>query len=147
MTLKHCAECTTATYPEAEMCPHCGHDLFDQEVIDVAKISAIAGATDASTSVDVEGDPTDPHVNDVRGTADPEPERAAETDVEQAEDETPSDGYDDQTAEDLRAELGRRKDGEGRPLSRQGKREELIARLRENDAADAARQGQDNPFL
>lgn len=119
----------------------------------MAKITKHGGASDATTSVDVVGDPTDPHVNDVRGTADPDPEREGATEQgddqrsdEKADDQS-TDGYDDQTAEDLRAELGRRKDGEGRPLSKQGKREELIARLRENDAADAARQKQDNPFL
>jgi hypothetical protein len=129
MALLVCTGCTTRYSVGAVRCPHCGSTEHVEEgqeqmpKITVHGGPSVAGASVVGGSWADEGDP------DVW----PEPAAAEEGDVEQDATE-PADvpGYEDLTVEQMKEQLGER------GLAKTGKRDDLVARLVEDDAARAA---------
>lgn len=150
MALNVCADCTTRFAVGLKECPHCQSTNF-QEDGDMPKITAHGGASIAGAEVTGGqwGDDTEPEeapdaddIHEDPGTG--EPMTAVEGDelvgdgsgraLPPVDDEESSSApdYEDWTVEQLKEQLSER----GLPKS--GKRDDLVARLREDDAARAA---------
>ncbi|MFJ8784965.1 SAP domain-containing protein [Streptomyces sp. NPDC102476] len=120
-----CVECTTTFSVGAPRCPHCGSTTYtEQGVEDMPKITVHGGPSVAGASV-VGGSWSD------EGDADVWPEPAEEQ-GEETPAETPAHAYEDWTVEQLKEELA------ARNLAKSGKRDDLVQRLRDDDAARAA---------
>ena len=75
------------------------------------------------------------HGGMLQSNAEQFPEAAAEETLEGASSEETGDNYEELTVKDLQAEIDRRNEEEGTSLSRDGKKAELVDRLREDDVA------------
>jgi hypothetical protein len=122
-----CTVCSTVFSVGAPCCPHCGSTKHvEQGAEDMPKITrhggpTVAGATVVAGGWSNEGDP------DVW----PGPERVDEesSPSSEAAEPGPAPDYEAQTVEELKEQLAER----GLPKS--GKRDELVQRLRDDDAA------------
>lgn len=142
MALNVCQDCTTAFAVGLKKCPHCQSTNF-QEDSTVPKITALGGPsidgiTGGQWGDDTESDETATAPDD---GAEPEPEaepaeehasEEAATPVSEEPKSSPEPGYEEWTVEQLKEQLGER----GLPKS--GKRDDLVARLVEDDAARTA---------
>jgi hypothetical protein len=142
MALNVCGSCTTQFAVGLKKCPHCQSTDF-QEDGPMPKITAHGGASIAGAEVTGGqwGDDTEPDETPAPAESSAEPEQeeedgepAAESSSAAAseEPEEPEPGYEEWTVEQLKEQLAER----GLPKS--GKRDDLVARLVEDDNARTA---------
>jgi RNA polymerase subunit RPABC4/transcription elongation factor Spt4 len=141
MALNVCQDCTTRFAVGLRKCPQCGSTDFQEDGAMSPKITNHGGASIAGTEVTGGqwGDDTEP--DEAPAAVVEEPEDSAGPEQAEAEGEEPSPeepelapepGYEEWTVEQLKEQLSER----GLPKS--GKRDDLVARLVEDDAARAA---------
>lgn len=124
MATWECAECTTVYSVGAPKCPQCGSTVRvneqtrPEEEQDMAKITVHGGPSNAAADEEQGGEDA-PVSGESAASAEGSPEP----------------GYEDWTAEQLKAELDKR------GLPKTGKKDDLAARLREDDTARTAEPG------
>ncbi|MFG2269132.1 SAP domain-containing protein [Streptomyces chartreusis] len=127
MTLRVCLDCSTAFAVGVRLCPHCGSERNAEQG------TAAAMGIHAGVPVETEED-TMPKITRHGGASFPPDEETAAAEVDgagAAEPETTdvTPGYEDMTVEQLKEQLA------ARDLPKSGKRDELVQRLRDDDAA------------
>lgn len=144
MALNACQDCTTRFAVGLTRCPHCQSTDF-QEDGDMPKITAHGGASIAGAEVTGGqwGDDTEPDESPAPAESGTEPEQEEEgsegtlpenlsSPVSEEPEPSPEPGYEEWTVEQLKEQLTER----GLPKS--GKRDDLVTRLRKDDAARTA---------
>lgn len=129
MTLRVCLDCSTAFAVGVRLCPHCGSERNAEQG------TAAAMGIHAGVPVETEED-TMPKITRHGGASFPPDEETAAAEVDGGGEPAPetteaasAPGYEDMTVEQLKEQLA------ARDLPKSGKRDELVQRLRDDDAA------------
>lgn len=127
MTLRVCLDCSTAFAVGVPLCPHCGSERNAEQG------TAAAMGIHAGVPVETEEDSM-PKITRHGGASFPPVEETAAAEADDGGEPTPettetAPGYEDMTVEELKEQLAER----GLPKS--GKRDDLVQRLRDDDAA------------
>lgn len=135
MALNACTSCTTKFAVGLPKCPHCGSTEFVEDGDVMAKITRHGGASDNTVpEPEAEAEAVEapaPETEEPPAAApEPEPVRDEAGEPEQPAADVPE--YGDWTVEQLKEQLAER------DLPKSGKRDDLVARLVEDDTARAA---------
>lgn len=142
-----CKGCTAKYSVDAQHCPQCGSTDYREDEEDMPKITLLGGPSNAAAESPIDGLPPNPGapvpapedealpegevVETPGGPFQPLPDVTGDEDLANTEKVVEPD-YPEWTVEQLREQLGERK------LPKSGNKDELIARLVDNDAARVA---------
>lgn len=137
MALSVCTSCTTKYAVGLPKCPHCGSTDHVEDGQPMPKITVHGGASDKTLAAEPDPEavdapesepaPADEAVDETPQQADEEPSSTSEESAQE-----PEPNYEDSTVEELKDLLAER------GLPKTGKRDGLLARLREDDATRTA---------